>query len=139
MALEYELGPLELAIMQLMWRNPSQTVREICTELSKQREIAITTVSTTMDRLYQKGLLTRKTKTGKGGIFYIYKVRTTKEGFENKASKTLANQLMKNVGSSAVLKIIGEVSKRYSDEELDSLIKDLEKVRKSKRRGKTPK
>lgn len=136
MAIKSELGPLELAIMQLMWKNQSSTVREIYEELIKQRNIKITTVSTTMNRLHEKGLLNREMRTGKGGIFYIYKVKTTKEGFERKTSKTLADQLFQTLGSSATLRIIEELSKKYNEDELDKLLQDLEKLKKDSKRRK---
>lgn len=136
MAIKSELGPLELAIMQLMWKNQSSTVREIYEELKKQRKIKITTVSTTMNRLHEKGLLNREMRTGKGGIFYIYKVKTTKEGFERKTSKTLADQLFQTLGSSATLRIIEELSKKYNEDELDKLLQELEKLKKDNKRRK---
>lgn len=136
MAIKSELGPLELAIMQLMWKNQSSTVREIYEELKKQRKIKITTVSTTMNRLHEKGLLNREMRTGKGGIFYIYKVKTTKEGFEKKTSKTLADQLFQTLGSSATLRIIEELSKKYNEDELDKLLQELEKLKKDNKRRK---
>lgn len=135
MAIKSELGPLELKIMQIMWKNQSSTVHNIHKELLKQREIAITTVSTTMNRLYKKGLLTRKINTGKGGLFYIYHVKTTKEGFEKKTSKKLADQLFKTLGSSATFQIIEELSKKYNEEELDKLLDELENLKKSKKKG----
>jgi len=136
MAIKSELGPLELAIMQLMWKNQSSTVREIYEELKEQRKIKITTVSTTMNRLYEKGLLNREMKTGKGGIFYIYHVKTTKDGFEKKTSKTHANQLFRTLGSTATLRIIEELSKKYNEEELDKLLKELEKLKTNRQRRK---
>ncbi|MFQ5819971.1 MAG: BlaI/MecI/CopY family transcriptional regulator [Candidatus Heimdallarchaeota archaeon] len=136
MAIKSELGPLELAIMQLMWKNQSSTVREIYEELKKQRKIKITTVSTTMNRLHEKGLLNREMRTGKGGIFYIYKVKTTKEGFERETSKTLADQLFQTLGSSATLRIIEELSKKYNEDELDKLLQELEKLKKDNKRRK---
>ncbi|MFQ6123600.1 MAG: BlaI/MecI/CopY family transcriptional regulator [Candidatus Heimdallarchaeota archaeon] len=136
MAIKSELGPLELAIMQRMWKNQSSTVREIFTELKKQRKIAITTVSTTMNRLYEKGLLSREMKTGKGGIFYIYHVKTTKDGFEKKTSKTLADQLFRILGSSTTLRIIEELSKKYNEKELDKLLQELEKRKTNRKRRK---
>ena len=83
MAIKSELGPLELTIMQLMWKNTSSTVREIYELLSKERKIALTTISTTMNRLFKKELLTREIQTGKGGLYYTYKVKETKKGSPN--------------------------------------------------------
>ena len=53
------LGDLECEIMELVWKkaNPTVTVRDIYENLRQQRQIAYTTVMTTMVRLAEKGLL----------------------------------------------------------------------------------
>lgn len=50
----------ELEIMQVIWRHPSVSVRNVYEELLKQRPIAYTTVMTMMGILEQKGYLKRK-------------------------------------------------------------------------------
>jgi len=132
MAIKSELGPLELTIMQLMWKKNSSTVREIYELLSKERKIALTTISTTMNRLFNKNLLTRQIQTGKGGLFYIYKVKETKKGFEKKISRNLAKQIVKSYGNTASMKIVQEISKNYNKEELDILLEELENLKRTK-------
>ena len=53
------LGDLECEIMELVWKlaNPTVTVREVFDALKQDRDIAYTTVMTTMVRLSEKGLL----------------------------------------------------------------------------------
>src|ERR1700684_3061669 len=53
------LGDLECEIMELVWKKaaPTVTVREIYDILRHERQIAYTTVMTTMGRLAEKGLL----------------------------------------------------------------------------------
>ena len=62
------LGDLECEIMELVWKlsssNPTVTVREVYDALRKKREIAYTTVMTTMVRLSEKGLLKIVDKAG---------------------------------------------------------------------------
>jgi predicted transcriptional regulator len=111
MPVKYELGPLEMKIMEIMWEKEISTVHDVHEELSKEREIALTTVSTTMDRLFKKKLLSRETDTGKGGIFYNYKVKINKESFHEKASKHIANKLIKNYGKLLASKIVDEIQK----------------------------
>lgn len=54
-------GELEAVIMDRLWAaGGSGTVREIFEQLRAEREIAYTTVMTTMDNLFRKGLLTRE-------------------------------------------------------------------------------
>lgn len=60
------LGDLECEIMELVWKkaNPTVTVRDIYENLRQQRQIAYTTVMTTMVRLAEKGLLRVVDKAG---------------------------------------------------------------------------
>jgi len=129
MAVKSELGPLELAIM---WSNKSSTVREIHEILNKERKIALTTISTTMNRLFNKGFLNRGVNKGKGGLFYIYKVKEIKSRFEKKVSENLASQIVKSYGNKASMKIIQEISKNYNEEELNNLLEELERIKQSK-------
>jgi predicted transcriptional regulator len=54
------VGSLEFAIMECFWANGPQTGRDILTTLRKKRTIAHSTVTTTLARLYDQGLLTRE-------------------------------------------------------------------------------
>jgi predicted transcriptional regulator len=60
-SLEALLGPLEQDVMDVVWRLRDATVRDVHAELARGREIAYTTVMTTMARLARKGLLLRDT------------------------------------------------------------------------------
>ena len=59
--LERLLGPLEQDVMDVVWRLRDATVRDVHADLSSTREIAYTTVMTTMSRLARKGMLERDT------------------------------------------------------------------------------
>jgi predicted transcriptional regulator len=52
------LGPLEIAIMEILWTRGESNVHEVGQSLT--RALAYTTVMTTLDRLYKKGLLDRR-------------------------------------------------------------------------------
>lgn len=60
------MGDLEVDIMEIVWKkaNPTVTVRDIYDVLRNQREIAYTTVMTTMVRLAEKGILRIVDKAG---------------------------------------------------------------------------
>ena len=59
--LERLLGPLEQDVMDVVWRLRDATVRDVHADLALSREIAYTTVMTTMSRLARKGMLERDT------------------------------------------------------------------------------
>ena len=69
-------GDLEAVVMDLVWKYEDPvTVRQIFDELSADRQIAYTTVMSTMDNLYRKNWLTRE-RTGKA---YLYRATMTRE------------------------------------------------------------
>ncbi len=53
------LTPLELDIMNAVWRQPPITVRDVQEAIRPGRDLAYTTVMTVMDRLYHKRFLKR--------------------------------------------------------------------------------
>jgi predicted transcriptional regulator len=60
------LGDLECEIMEIVWKkaSPSVTVRDVFDVLKNERQIAYTTVMTTMARLAEKGILKIGDKSG---------------------------------------------------------------------------
>jgi predicted transcriptional regulator len=63
------LGPLETEIMELLWKEQQGTVKKIHRVLQERRDIAYTTVMTTMSRLAEKGILHRT----RDGLAYVYR------------------------------------------------------------------
>src|SRR5213082_3418857 len=55
---QLSLGRLEFDLMQILWARGESNVRDVAQHL--QRPLAYTTVMTTLDRLYKKGLLDRR-------------------------------------------------------------------------------
>jgi predicted transcriptional regulator len=70
-----DLAPLELECMTVLWPLGAGTVREIHHRLALSRPRACTTVLTIMDRLAQKGIVTRR----KVGRAYRYEPRLSVE------------------------------------------------------------
>ena len=70
-------GELEAVVMDRIWTRaaPTVTVREVFDELAAERQIAYTTVMSTMDNLHGKGWLARE----KDGKAYRYWPTVTRE------------------------------------------------------------
>lgn len=69
-------GDLEAVVMDQVWScEHAVTVREVFDELAAQREIAYTTVMSTMDNLHRKGWLARE----RDGKAYNYWATMTRE------------------------------------------------------------
>ncbi|MGY4647008.1 BlaI/MecI/CopY family transcriptional regulator [Mycobacterium sp. URHB0021] len=71
-------GDLEAVVMDRVWAADGViTVRDVLEELQRDREIAYTTVQSTMDNLHRKGWLTRHRE----GKAYLYTPRLTREEY----------------------------------------------------------
>ena len=77
----FALGPLELELMQILWSRGESSVREVAREL--ERQLAYTTVMTTLDRLYKKGFLSRRML----DRAFLYTAEMTREEWERKRAE----------------------------------------------------
>jgi predicted transcriptional regulator len=101
------LGELESAVMEALWAESGLTVNEVEERLREKREIAHTTVLTTLDRLYRKGYLTRE----KQAKAFVYAPRYTREEFERGLTQEVLGALLNQFTESAVstfVDLIGE-------------------------------
>lgn len=67
------LGPFEARVMEVLWNCTACTVQQVKEKLARKR--AYNTVMTTLVRLYQKGLLSRR----KQGHRFVYASRVSAE------------------------------------------------------------
>src|SRR5271156_4928947 len=70
------LGPLEFDVMEAIWTFGTSNVRDVVGRL--ERKLAYTTVMTTLDRLFKKGLLERE-MTDRA---FVYSPRFTREDWD---------------------------------------------------------
>ena len=120
------LGSLESALMKLVWQVGQTSVRQLHT-LSHPR-LAYTTIMTTLDRLYKKGLLTRS-RIGKA---YLYGPRLTESDYRERVAEHLINLAVQNgkrneVVLSYFVDAVSEVDREMLDR-LDELVKAKRKA-----------
>jgi len=84
------LGPLEAHLLRALWKRGDATVRELLTEGATGA--AYTTIMTTLDRLYKKGLLDRAAE-GPGRAFRYRPKHTQLEFYRSVVGADL-NQLL---------------------------------------------
>src|SRR5262245_40782186 len=114
--LELRLHELEAEIMDVIWAKKltSFAVSEVVVVLEKRRDIAYTTVMTTLTRLHEKGLLERV----RDGKRYLYSAKLSREEFlESTAREVLAGA----VAEHQVLALLAEKVSEASADELDEL------------------
>ena len=124
--LERSLGSLERDVMALVWERGEITVRDACDRLGSS--IAYTTVMTTMDRLFRKGLLTRR----KAGRAFAYRAAASREEIEGAVAADLVHSLLQTEGSEP-LPILSSLVDAVSDRDR-ALLDDLERLIREKRR-----
>lgn len=78
-----ELGPLEEGVMNVVWALGEANVRDVAEKI--ERPLAYTTVMTTLDRLYKKGLLDRH----KAARAFLYAPRLTRAEWERERANSL--------------------------------------------------
>lgn len=106
------LGPLETEIMQILWHDKRSTVKKVHRKLSQQRDIAYTTVMTTMGRLAEKGVLDRHRE----GLAYVYTPAITEEEFVTMVVHQVLDGLMDDYSDMAVDYMVDYLARNDPDE-----------------------
>ena len=126
------LGELEREIMEEIWRGGEMSVRNIHTAFDERA--AYTTLMTTLDRLYKKGLLERR----KDGRAFLYEPRITREEFTHSIAKDIINGLLgqtKGETKPVLACIVDAVGERDAEllDVLDRLLKEKRQELKSEK------
>jgi predicted transcriptional regulator len=123
--LENSLGTLEREVMQLAWSRREICVRDACVHFGDG--VAYTTLMTTMDRLYKKGLLTRR----KSGRAFVYSAAASRAEIEGAVASELVQSLLKRDGEP--LPVLSSLVDAVSDRDR-ALLGELERLIREKRR-----
>ncbi len=92
------LGPLEDDIMEVVWSQGSATVSSVHKALREKKDIAYTTVMTTMSRLAKKRLLNQDTSSSS----YVYTPTLSRDDFERYVVRGIVNGLFDDFGDGVV-------------------------------------
>ncbi len=101
------LGPLETEIMQILWQSERSTVKQVHRRLAQQREIAYTTVMTTMSRLAEKGVLQRQRE----GLAYVYTPAISETEFVQLVVRQVLDGLLDDYRDTAIDYIVEYLAK----------------------------
>jgi predicted transcriptional regulator len=116
------LHDLEADVMDVVWDRDWQefAVRDVLDVLEEGRDIAYTTVMTTVKRLFDKGLLDRE----KDGRRYLYAPTLTRREFHARVAVEVMNSLPDSGQEAALSALIGDVSEADPDvlDRLEELI-----------------
>ena len=123
-----QLGPLEERLLEALWKCGTATVRDLAEQFCS--DLAYTTVMTTLDRLYKKGMLLREAE----GRAFRYRPRFTREELHCEAAGEAFRQLLKaSPASSLPLSYLVEIVTERDAHLLDELREVVEAKRRELR------
>jgi predicted transcriptional regulator len=128
------LGHLEIAVMEILWKQGESNVHQVAESL--ERPLAYTTVMTTLDRLYKKGLLERR----KSERAYLYSARQSRQEWEQQAAADfVAGYLVRpHPAGELLISCLVDAVGQQNEKLLDELEKKIRLKRKElDRRGKS--
>ncbi len=121
------LGTLEFELMEILWSRGESSVRDVVPKLS--RPLAYTTVMTTLDRLFKKGLLDRH----KSERAFVYLPHLSRQEWERTRAENLVAGFLsgphpsRELLLSCLLDAVGEHDARLLDD-LEKKIRTRRKV-----------
>jgi predicted transcriptional regulator len=122
------LGQLQRAVIETIWEFGEATVRQVWRRLSRDRELAYTTVLTAMQRLEQAGWLRHRLEGKKN----VYTPTRTRQQAGIKSVQTFIKQMYEGSSYLMFQHLIDEGE--LSDDELKKLRKLIDSKRKEKQK-----
>lgn len=114
------LGDLQLEVMQVIWELGDATVAEVHRVLSGNRQLAYTTVLTTMRGLEKRGFLEHSVE-GKAHRFFA---RVSRDGFTQDSVERLVSRLFSGNPAQLMSHLLG--TEQLAPRDLDRLRRILE-------------
>jgi len=128
------LGRLESEVMEIVWNRGESSVHEVAQQL--ERPLAYTTVMTTLDRLFKKGLLDRR----KQDRAFTYSARLSRGDWEHKRTGEFVAGFLSGPerSSELLLSCLVEAVGQHDAALLDELERKIKTKRKELDRRKNP-
>lgn len=101
------LGELEQQIMDIIWEYRQCSTRDILAKLKQEKKLAYTTVATILQRLYEKGLLTKK----EDKLGYIYSPKLSKEKYSRNIAQSFLKKFIDSYGNTAIASFAQSIDK----------------------------
>lgn len=123
------LGRLERQVMDVVWQHQTVSVRDV--QAAMPRRVAYTTVMTTMDRLFKKGMLERE----RDGRAFRYRAACTREEMERMVAGGLLRALLEAGGAARPMlsNLVDAIGEKDA-----ALLEELEQLVREKRRRASP-
>ena len=108
--LRFALGDLEAIVLRELWESKAPlSVKEFQARIAHNRPVAVTTVATILDRLYCKGIVSRKL-VREGGPRYVYSPRFTEDQFKHQVVDNVMSTLLYSFNDITVAYLANKMS-----------------------------
>ena len=101
------LSPLEHEIMDIVWELGQCSVKEVLERINQNKQLAYTTIATILQRLYEKGLVTRKGQ----GVAYFYSPKLSKKSYSKNLAQSFLNKFFSSYGDVAITSFAESIEK----------------------------
>lgn len=132
-----EIGSLEADVLKTLKNLGKGSAGDIAEGLHASRDLAYTTISTTLDRLYKKGLVERESAVGRTGQKYVYSFPGNPT-LQKQIVDKMVDKLVSAFGPSVASTIYDRLSE-VSPEEASKLREAIDSKMKRKTGGGSPK
>lgn len=119
------LGPLETEVMETVWSLGDTTVRDVHAALAQRRDLAYTTIMTTMARLAAKGLLERDTS----GLAHRYRPTVSRDEYARSTVTSVVDWLVDSFPEPAMSYFVEVVNDGADRDTMASLRAQVDRVR----------
>jgi predicted transcriptional regulator len=119
------LGPLETEVMETVWNQGETTVRDVHAALARRRDLAYTTVMTTMARLASKGVLVRDTS----GLAHRYRPAMTREAYARSTVTSVVDWLVESFPEPAMSYFVEVVNDGGDPSHMQALRTKVDRLR----------
>jgi predicted transcriptional regulator len=103
-AARIQLSDLQLAILRVLWDRGEAAVSEVQAALATEREQAVTTVATVLDRLHARGVVGRRTE----GRQYVYAPAVAEDEVRRRMVSDLTDRLFAGDPRALVSHLVAE-------------------------------
>jgi predicted transcriptional regulator len=107
-------------MLEKLWEAGSPlSVREFHEKIANNRPVAVTTVATILDRLYRKGILSRRLVRD-GGPHYLYTSRLSKDEFKHVVVNNVMGALLRGFNDVTVAYLADRMADKPEDRRIIS-------------------
>ena len=101
------ISEFEQQVMTILWEKKESTIKDIHAVLGKDKSIAYNTVGTILERLFEKGFVSKKHKEG----INIFSPKVTKESYSENMMTSFLKKFMSTFGEVGFASFVKSVDK----------------------------